>query len=78
MLLEFIPNPDAVLRHKVAALKPGGWLLFEGMDYSNWLPGGRQLSCSAFIWARFNGYRLTLEPWWVPISNWVGSCASLY
>jgi hypothetical protein len=43
MLLEFIPNPDAVLRYKVAALKPGGWLLVEDMDYTNWLPGGRQL-----------------------------------
>jgi hypothetical protein len=53
MLLEFIPNPDAVLRHKVAALKPGGWLLFEDMDYTNCLPGGRQLRPSAFIWKRF-------------------------
>ena len=50
MLKEFIPNPDAVLRQQVAALKPGGWLQFEDMDYTNWLPGGRQLWRSAFIW----------------------------
>jgi hypothetical protein len=43
MLLGFVPNADAVLHHKVAALKPGGWLPFKGMDYSIWLPGGRQL-----------------------------------
>jgi hypothetical protein len=43
MLLEFIPNPDAVLRHKVAALKPGGCLLFEDMDYTNCLPGAARL-----------------------------------
>jgi SAM-dependent methyltransferase len=62
MLLEFIPERDDALRHMVAALKPGGWLLVEEMDYVNWVPGSRQLSRSGPIWERFlTAYRLTLE-----------------
>jgi SAM-dependent methyltransferase len=62
MLLEFIPERDDALRHMVAALKPGGWLLVEEMDYANWVPGSRQLSRSELIWERFlKAYRLTLE-----------------
>jgi SAM-dependent methyltransferase len=62
MLLEFIPERDAVLRHMMAALKPGGWLMVEEMDYTNWLPGSRQLCRSGYIWERFlKAYRLTLE-----------------
>jgi len=62
LLLEFIPERDTALRHMVAALKPGGWLLVEELDHINWLPGSRPFCRSGVIWERFlKAYRLTLE-----------------
>jgi hypothetical protein len=44
MLLEGIPEREAALCHMEAALKPGGWLAVEEVDYINWLPGNRRFA----------------------------------
>jgi SAM-dependent methyltransferase len=38
LVLEHIPERDAVLRKLAAALKPGGWLLVESVDYVSAVP----------------------------------------
>lgn len=45
LLLEHLPSRFAVLDKLVAALRPGGWLLVEDLDFSAWmhLPGERLL-----------------------------------
>lgn len=45
LLLEHLPPRLAVLDKLIAALRPGGWLLVEDVDFSGWLylPGERVL-----------------------------------
>lgn len=38
LLLEHLPNRDAALQRMAAALKPGGWLLVEAVDYVSGVP----------------------------------------
>lgn len=41
LLLEHLPEREAVLAKLVAALKPGGWLLIEDVDYVSGVPIGQ-------------------------------------
>jgi len=45
LLLEHLPSRLAVLDKLIAALRPGGWMLVEDLDFSGWLylPGERVL-----------------------------------
>jgi SAM-dependent methyltransferase len=53
LLLEYVPDRDAALRHMAAGLKPGGWLLLEEMDHVNWLPDPAVEAAKQDIWRKF-------------------------
>jgi SAM-dependent methyltransferase len=49
-VLEHLPEREQVLRRLVAALRPGGWLLAEDVDFAAYVPGsGMDAAAEAFF-----------------------------
>jgi SAM-dependent methyltransferase len=51
-LLEHLPDPDQALARLVAALRPGGWLLVEDIDFVSFVPGSGMSEADAALFAR--------------------------
>jgi SAM-dependent methyltransferase len=52
-VLEHLADRAAALRHMVAALKPGGWLLLEETDSASWLPAPEVSAEAAALFTRW-------------------------